>query len=95
MLISVNSNRAHYKNLPTESNKRNKKVFSLELSVVACAIDQGMTGFKQLIRDSVEKAAGDEVKLQAKLKRKDKKRAGYSLRNARDKPQPIRVVALV
>ncbi len=52
-----------------------KKVKKTSVLLISAAFDQGMTEFKQLIRDAVEKAAGDEVKLQAKLTRKDKKRA--------------------
>jgi 50S ribosomal subunit-associated GTPase HflX len=52
-----------------------KKVKKTPVLLISAAFDQGMTEFKQLIRDAVEEAAGDEVKLQAKLTRKDKKRA--------------------
>ena len=52
-----------------------KKVKKTSVLPISAAFDQGMTEFKQLIRDAVEKAAGDEVKLQAKLTRKDRKRA--------------------
>lgn len=52
-----------------------KKVKKTPVLLISAAFDQGMAEFKQLIRDAVEKAAGDEVKLKAKPTRKDKKRA--------------------
>ena len=52
-----------------------RKVKKTSVLPISAAFDQGMTEFKQLIRDAVEKAAEVKSKPKAKLTRKDKKRA--------------------
>ncbi len=52
-----------------------KKVKKTSVLPISAAFDQGMTEFKQLIRDAVEKAADVKSKPKAKPTRKDKKRA--------------------
>ncbi len=52
-----------------------KKVKKISVLPISAAFDQGMTEFKQLIRDAVEKAADVKPKPKPKPTRKDKKRA--------------------
>lgn len=52
-----------------------RKVKKTPVLPISAAFDQGMIEFKQLIREAVEEAAGDETKAEVKLTRKDKKRA--------------------